>query len=138
MQKIILDTNVIVSALISNAAPSKILYEHIFTKSVQCCLSDAVFQEYIDVLNRDKFSRIISFKSNADIVLHKLTEISSFYQPERSVDILKDMDDNKFLELAVASSANYLITGNTNDFTISSFGKTQIISPAEYWKKTAY
>lgn len=99
--------------------------------------SDAIFKEYVDVLNRDKFSKIVSFKSNADIVLHKLTEISSFYQPDQTVDILKDMDDNEFLELAVASSANYLITGNINDFTISSFGNTQIISPAGYWIKIA-
>ena len=40
MQKLILDTNVIVSALISNSIPTKILYELVLTKKVDTCLSD--------------------------------------------------------------------------------------------------
>lgn len=58
MQKLILDTNVIVSALISNSIPTKILYELVLTKRVEVCLSEEIFAEYIEVLNRDKFFQI--------------------------------------------------------------------------------
>ena len=53
MQKIILDTNVIVSALISNAVPTKILYDIVFKQLVEPCLSTEIFEEYVEVLGRD-------------------------------------------------------------------------------------
>lgn len=61
MQKIILDTNVVVSALISSSIPTKILYDLVLTQKVETCLSDEVFAEYIEVLNRDKFTRFANF-----------------------------------------------------------------------------
>ncbi|MFV0346455.1 MAG: putative toxin-antitoxin system toxin component, PIN family [Bacteroidales bacterium] len=77
-----------------------------------------MFAEYISVVNREKFSKYKNFKTNADVVLNKLCEISVFYKIGKSVDILTDVSDNKFLELALESSADYLITGNILDFKI--------------------
>jgi putative PIN family toxin of toxin-antitoxin system len=133
MQKVILDTNVIVSALISNSIPTKILYELVLTKKVQTCLSDEIFIEYVEVLGRDKFSKFLNFKSKADVVLTKLREIAIFYKTDRKIDVLTDTSDNKFLELAAATSADYLITGNTLDFTLNEFEYTKILTPRLYW-----
>ena len=55
MQKIVLDTNVIVSALISNSYPKKILYDIVFERKVTTCISNELVEEYIEVLNREKF-----------------------------------------------------------------------------------
>lgn len=66
MQKLILDTNVIVSALISNSIPTMILYELVLTEKVETCLSDQIFSEYVEVMNREKFTRFANFKSKAD------------------------------------------------------------------------
>ena len=133
MQRIILDTNVLVSALISNAAPAKILHNVVLKQRVTLLLSNDVFEEYVDVLSRDKFTGFRDFKSRTDIVLTKLKEISTFYQPSEKVDVLTDQSDNKFLELAASSTADYLITGNTNDFTLIEFESTKIITPRNYW-----
>lgn len=133
MQKIILDTNVIVSALISNSIPSKILHELVLPQKVKTCLSDEIFTEYVAVMNREKFAKYGKFKANADIVLSKLREISTFYKKERKVEVLRDISDNKFLELAAVSSADYLITGNTLDFQLTEFEYTRIMTPRTYW-----
>jgi uncharacterized protein len=133
MQKLILDTNVIVSALISNAIPTKILFEIVLTQKVEVCLSDEIFAEYVEVLNRKKFAQYAEFKVRADIVLSKIREISKFYKSDRKIEILSDESDNKFLELAAISSADYLITGNTLDFRITEFEYTRILSPKAYW-----
>ena len=133
MQKLILDTNIIVSALISNSIPTKILYELVLPQKVKMCLSDEIFSEYVAVMNREKFARYANFKTNADIVLSKLREISAFYKTDREVEILTDTSDNKFLELAAVSSADYLVTGNILDFQITEFEYTRILSPREYW-----
>lgn len=133
MQKLILDTNVIVSALISNGIPTKILYELVLTSKVETCLSDEILVEYVEVMNREKFTKYINFKTKADTVLNKLREISKFYDPNRKIEILADTSDNKFLELAAISAADYLITGNTLDFQINEFEYTRILTPREYW-----
>jgi len=133
MDKIILDTNVIVSALLSNSFPSFILSELVLEQKVQLLLSKSIFEEYSEVLTRTKFQRIPNFLFNAEIVLSRLEEIGQFHSPKESFDILKDKDDNMFLELASIANAHYIITGNTNDFTITSFMGTKIISPSDYW-----
>ena len=134
MQKLIIDTNIIVSALISNSIPTKILFDLVLTKEVTTCLTEEIFAEYVEVLNRDKFIKYINFKSKAEVVLNKLREISIFYKTEKNVDILTDSSDNKFLDLSIVCSADYLITGNILDFTITEFENTKILTPREYWK----
>ncbi|WP_027003056.1 putative toxin-antitoxin system toxin component, PIN family [Hugenholtzia roseola] len=137
MQKLILDTNIIVSALISSSIPSNILYELVLTKKVETCLSEEIFSEYVEVLNRDKFAKFANFKTKAEVVLSKLREISTFYRTDRKVEILTDTSDNKFLELAAVSFADFLTTGNTLDFTITEFEYTKILTPREYWDNYA-
>jgi len=137
MQKLILDTNVIVSALISSSIPSKILYELVLTEKVEICLSEEVLSEYVEVLNREKFSKFANFKTKAEVVLNRLREIATFYQTNRKIEVLTDTSDNKFLELAAVSSADYLTTGNTLNFTITEFEYTRILTPREYWDNYA-
>jgi len=134
MQKIVLDTNVLVSALISNGIPSQIITELVLPKRVLVCLSDSVLSEYVEVLNRDKFSRFAEFKTKAEIVIARIQEIAVMYSPEITIDILSDGSDNKFLELAVTANADYIVTGNTRHFTISEIENTKIVTPTEYWE----
>ncbi len=134
MQKIIIDTNVIVSSLISNSFPAYIIYDLIFKNKVEFCLSKDIFSEYIEVLGRSKFDRFKEFKLKAEIVISKIGQISKYYEPKVKIDIIKDISDNKFLELASESFADFLITGNSQDFTITHFESTKIVSPKTYWE----
>ena len=56
------------------------------------------------------------------------------FKPKIKLDILKDKPDNMILELADVSLADFIITGNTNDFTISHYRNTMIVSPKDYWE----
>lgn len=118
MQKVIIDTNVIVSALISKSIPSRILFDIVFNKLVLTCLSSEVFEEYVEVLDREKFSKFHNFKSNAIIVLSVMKEIAIFFEPGFVINLLSDKKDNMFFELAEVSNADFLITGNTKDFNL--------------------
>lgn len=40
-----------------------------------------------------------------------------------------------FLELADISKADFIITGNTNDFTMQIYNQTRILTPKEYWEE---
>lgn len=134
MQKIILDTNVIVSALIQKSYPYYILYEHVIEGNVKVCLSEALIEEYVDVLNRPKFAKFPEFVANSEQVLAYLIKSANLYEPKIKLNLIKDADDNKLLELADESKADFLITGNTNDFTIKQYKNTQILTPKEFWE----
>jgi uncharacterized protein len=57
------------------------------------------------------------------------------FYPKAKVALISDQADNRLLELAGESTANYLITGNSNDFTMDKFRKIKIVNPKEYWEK---
>lgn len=134
MQKIILDTNVLVSDLISKGIPFQIIYRLVFDKKVSVCLSEAVLTEYVEVLNREKFTKYSDFKIQAEIVLLKLETLGLLFEPTQQIELIQDLPDNRFLELALEGNADFLITGNTKDFDFESIGTTKIISPKEYWE----
>jgi len=133
MQKVILDTNIVVSALIQKSYPYLIVFDDVLNEHVQLCLSKALIDEYIEVLARPKFSKIPDFKNNADIVLNRFTKIALFFEPKICINILKDKDDNKLLELAEESNADFLITGNSVDFMMTHYKNTRVVSPRDFW-----
>jgi len=134
LQKIILDTNIIVSAIIQKSYPHYIVYDHVLEERVQLCLSKALWDEYCEVLARSKFTKIPYFKSNSDIVLNRMMKIAVFYSPNICLDIINDSDDNRLLELADETNADFLITGNYLDFNMTHYKKTRIVSPRNFWE----
>jgi putative PIN family toxin of toxin-antitoxin system len=134
MQKVILDTNIIVSAFIRKNYPHYIVFDYVLNGQVQLCLSEALLSEYSDVLSRPKFSHISNFVNNATTVLNRFVKIASFFEPVTHLNIIKDKSDNKFLELAEVCNADFFVTGNSVDFTITQYKHTQILSPRSFWE----
>ncbi len=133
MQKIVIDTNVLVSALIQRGNAYLILIEVFVNTKIRLCLSDELFQEYCEVLGRDKFSKFPDFAVNSQMLLVDIKNIAEKFTPKIKVDLISDKDDNKLLELADCCKANFLITGNHTDFTMADYKGTKIVSPLEYW-----
>lgn len=134
MQKIILDTNIIVSSLIQKNYPYLIV-EYCIEGNATICLSSEILQEYIEVLNRPKFSSFKDFKTNADFLITRLSEMAETFEPKTKLDVIGDEPDNRLLELAQISKADFIITGNTTDFSMDSFDGTKILTPKEYWEE---
>jgi putative PIN family toxin of toxin-antitoxin system len=132
MQKVILDTNVVVSALIQKNYPY--IIEHCIDGNAVICLSDSLLQEYIEVFNRPKFSRFTDFKANADFMITRLSEIAQMYETKIKENLIEDDADNRLLELAHSCQADFIITGNTKDFNMNYYGDTKIVQPRDYWE----
>jgi putative PIN family toxin of toxin-antitoxin system len=133
MQKIVIDTNVLVSGLIQQGYPYLIVNNLFIEQKISLCVSYELLAEYYEVLKRKKFSRYPDFLSKAESLLAQIETKSITYTPKFKLDIISDKDDNKLLELASESNANFLITGNTNDFTMKKYRRTSIVSPKDYW-----
>jgi putative PIN family toxin of toxin-antitoxin system len=133
MQKVIIDTNVLISALIQRNYPNFILFNCVLENLVEVCISDELFEEYFEVLNRPKFSKYPDFISKAEFVLAQLEAKATKFYPTRRFDIIDDNPDNRLLELAVEAHADFIITGNTTDFTMTEFQSTRIVTPKDFW-----
>jgi putative PIN family toxin of toxin-antitoxin system len=82
MQRIIVDTNVLVSALIQRNFPYYILNEIFANNELELCVSDSLLQEYYEVLNRKKFSKFPDFVSNAQFILTEIEHVSKKFSPK--------------------------------------------------------
>jgi uncharacterized protein len=134
MQKIVIDTNVIVSSLIQKGFPNLIIRELFLEQKFQLCISDELLAEYYEVLSRAKFSKFQDFFSRAEALLVDIETRAKKYTPNITLNIISDDDDNMILELADECKADFIITGNTNDFTISNYKNTKVVTPREYWE----
>jgi putative PIN family toxin of toxin-antitoxin system len=134
MQKLIVDTNVFISSIIQPSYPYLISKELFSGNLIQLCISSEIWDEYLEVLNRDKFSRYPEFLAKAQLLLASISNKAIRYTPSVKLSLIKDVDDNKFLELAETCNADFLITGNTHDFTMRNYKGTQIVTPKEYWE----
>ena len=52
--------------------------------------------------------------------------------PQQKVILCRDPKDNQFLELCLAASADYLVTGDKDLLVLKKFGQTQIFSPKQF------
>jgi len=131
MIRVVLDTNVLVSALIKPDSTPELVISLIFEKQAILCVSDAIFTEYEEVLSREKFWSLDLKKVKR--FLSRLNGQALWVVPKTPLDIIgTDPTDNRFLECAQEAKADFLITGNTRHFPFKKFQKTRIVSPAEF------
>jgi putative PIN family toxin of toxin-antitoxin system len=134
MQKIVIDTNVIVSSIIQRGLSHMIVFELFIENRIKICISDVLLAEYYEVLSRPKFSKFPNFFNRAEVLLADIESRADKYSPAVELDIVTDKDDNMILELAEECQADFVITGNTSDFTFSTYKQTKIVTPREYWE----
>ena len=133
--KVVIDTNIIVTALRSRNGYSFKLLSTIDDERFQVFISIPVILEYEDAIKREK-SNIKLKKNEIDDVLDYICLIAE----QRKIyylwrPYLKDRKDDMFLELAVESESDYIITYNKRDFEgIEKFG-IRIITPKEFLKE---
>lgn len=129
--RVVLDTNVVVSAaLVSQGLPAKLI-ALVATRSVSLYLSEATIKEYIAVLARSKFAQIdpARLRRLVGLLNRKATHVT----PRVIVSACSDEDDNRFLECAQAARAHYLVTGNRRHFP-ERWKMTRIVTPREFFE----
>lgn len=134
MQKVVIDTNVIVSSLIQRNYPYLIVFDLFIEERIEICVSEDLMKEYYEVLKRPKFSKFQDFFARAESLLVDIVTKASLFVPTNKIDLISDRNDNIILEVADVYEADFIITGNSNDFTFPTFKKTKIVSPKDYWE----
>jgi len=126
--RLVIDTNVLVSAAIKPAGLQRTVLLLAVTKPARLYVSRAILEEYREVLGRPE----LRIRKGARQQLLQLIKNHSFTMvPARRLDVAADPDDNIFLECADAAHADYLITGNLKHFP-RFWKETKIITPREF------
>jgi putative PIN family toxin of toxin-antitoxin system len=130
--KVVLDTNVLISAIVFGGKPREIL-NRIIKGQIQFAISKDILNEMEGVLSGRKFQ----YPEQVIQVIRKaVEELGEFVIPKKKVKkIVKDPDDNKILECALAAEADLIISGDIHLLELKQYKNIQIVSPSEYLKK---
>lgn len=132
MLKVVLDTNVIVSAIIFGGKP-KLILNLIQSEKVDGYISRFIIAETCEIL-RQKFKL-----TETESVEETIKKSFSFVEPAFSINIIKACPaDNKILACALAAKADYLISGDKKHILLlKKIKNIPILSPEQFLKLVA-
>lgn len=127
--RIVLDTDVLVSGLLSPFGPPGEIVRMVSSGAVRLCVDARLIVEYDEVLHRPRFS----FDPDAVAALIDFIESSSDTAASSPLAVrLPDADDEPFVEVAVACGADVLVTGNLMHFPNDLCANVPVVSPAQF------
>jgi len=127
--RIVLDTNVLVSALLSPDGPPARVLALVATGRVDLLVDERILAEYEQVLRRPRFA--MQPRAVGELV-RRLDALAEHVPPVPCPAALPDPGDAKFLECARAGLADCIVTGNPRHFPKRACRGVRILSPAEF------
>lgn len=128
MIKIILDTNVLLSALLSPVGPPAQLLEAWERKKFIVVACEALIAELRDVTSRPFFQARLRV-STVELLAAGLRDLSEFCADLPQEVVAPDAKDSFLLALAEAAHADFLVTGDKELLALKHHGSTRIITP---------
>jgi putative PIN family toxin of toxin-antitoxin system len=126
--RLVLDTNVLVSAALKPEGLQRTTFLLATTKPARFYVSAPILEEYAEVFSRPELMIRRGLRLQ---LLQLIKNRSHMIVPSRRLDVTSDPDDNIFIECADAARADYLITGNQKHFP-PFWKSTKIISARDF------
>ena len=126
--RLVIDTNIVVSAALKPDRLQRTVLLLAITKPARLYISKDIFTEYREVLARPELQIRKGLQRQ---LLDLLAKRAHFVTPAWTLQVTVDPQDNMFLECADASRADYLVTGNVRHFP-KFWKKTKVITSREF------
>ncbi len=123
-----MDTNVLVSALLSPLGPPARILDLMVTGQLTLLFDDRILYEYREVLQRPRFAFDTLTIDQLLAFFDRQGERITAFPLQRKIP---DPDDLPFLEVALTGKADALITGNKPDYGTPPKG-LKVLNPAEF------
>ena len=128
----VLDTNVLVSGLLSPSGPPGRLADVLLGRRLRLALDDRIEIEYREVLARPKLGIEGSRRDAFLAILQFQEHLTALPWPHQ---VPPDEDDVVFLEVAAQTEARTVVTGNLRHFPPGSRGPVTVLSPRAAWER---
>ena len=129
MEKIVCDTNVFVSGFMYPGNERRVV-RMIYEGRVVNFTSNELIIEFARVIKRRKFKLN---ESEQKKILKFFIDISELVEPKRRVDIIKDdPEDNKVIECALESKANYIISGDKHLLGVKNYKGIKVLNAKKF------
>lgn len=128
MESVTLDSNVIISALISGGEPLRLL-QMAETGLIRLDISDSIYEEFGRVL-RDKFKWP---PDDVTAIQEDMHGFANHVTPTETISLVADdADDDHVVACAAAARSDYLVSGDKHLLKLGSYRGTQILKAAEF------
>ena len=135
--RVALDTNVLVSALLTTHSPPAMVVQNMLREpKVTLLFSPDLLAEYEEVLNRKKFAKVFD-ANDVRLLLTAIATNSFFIVPTVVVTACENKDDNMVLELAVDGLADCILSGDDHLLKLHPFNNIPILNATDFliwWK----
>ncbi len=131
--KVVLDTNIFISGIHWNGPSYKILQAW-FEDRCEFICSTEILEEIVKTLKEFK---VPLSKEEINWWENLILEKSTIVNPSEKIDIVKDQDDNKFIEAAIEGKASYIISQDKHLLVIKEYRGIKIVTPEDYLKLTS-
>jgi len=128
MIRAVLDTNVVVSALLNPARPMASILDLAAHRRFRCYVSKEILEEYGEVLGRAHLGLDAREVARA---MERLKRSAVLMAPKRQLRVCTDAGDDKILECALEARADYVVTGNVRHFP-ARFQDIRIVLPRHF------
>ena len=128
MKKIVVDTNIFISALLGSKSCQQI-YEFLKEDKFQLVISENLVTELKSTLILAKFEFT---KEEIDELIEHVLRKAQKVESTVKIDICRDPKDNIIIECAIAGKADFIVTGDEDLLTLKSFRKISIITPKKF------
>ena len=124
MKRVVLDTNIYISALVFGGAAQRVL-DSLDTGGFVVCVSQPIVDEVMGVLRR----KLGWTPAQLDYALPPLWKRTVMVTPAGRIAVCADPDDNRILECARAARADVVITGDDHLLRLERFEGAAIVTP---------
>ena len=131
---IVLDTNVIISALLSASGPPAEIVRRWEAGDVDVITSPPLLNELERVLQYPRVKQYLRLSQrDVDRFVERFKKVAVMVEPQVTLDIIEeDPADNRVLECAVAGGASVIISGNDHLLKVKAYKGIVILKPAEF------
>ncbi|MBR2215102.1 MAG: putative toxin-antitoxin system toxin component, PIN family [Selenomonadaceae bacterium] len=125
---IVIDTNVIVSAIFFGGLPKK-LVEMLLTHEFEAYASSEILKEYNRSVNK------VHKRYPQKPMRFNLRDISSACHtitPASVISVCRDPDDDKFIECAVDANCIYIVSGDKDLLSLEKYADIKILTVSDF------
>lgn len=127
--RVVLDTNVIVSALLKPEGNEGVILFFVLRGAFELCVLSQVLQEYREVLRRPRFKKLDP--AHVDAALANSEKSARLVRAQQELQLSSHESDNRLYECAAAARADFIVTGNAKHFS-AGHESTVILSPRKF------